>query len=145
MAILISSRRTILVDSCGVARIVAGDSCNIFPTIQSTIDGWRLDGINDDEWLAGEWLAEDDNDNDIAEDVQREETIQGLVNATRKERERNRGYTDEQESERLANLAAMVERGFAFERPAMSDKFDDYDTETHCEENYRYNDNGDEV
>lgn len=138
MALLISSRRTILVDSCGVARVIHGNGQNIFPTIRSTIDGWQLDGMEDDEFI-NMMFAESD------EFEPRSATIQGLVNTTRKERENNGGNTIGEELERLANLERYVARGYAFENPADSDKFDDFDTQIGCEEMYRYNDNGDEV
>lgn len=49
----------------------------ILPTMQSNIDGWRLDGVNDWELEA---IFEDEND------YETEQTTQGLVNETEAER-----------------------------------------------------------
>lgn len=127
MAILISSQRQFVVDSCGCARIVAGDNRRtILPDIVSTIDGWRLDGIDDTDWL--DMMESESDDFEL-----RQPTTTGLINATAKERAGNNGNTNGEESERLANLERYALRGYAF------------DTEIGCEEIYRYNGNGDEV
>jgi hypothetical protein len=127
------------VDSCGVARIIPGNGENIFPTIRSTIDGWELPGMSDEDFadmLFGE------SDDDWQPD---EKTATGLRNETAKERARNNGTTDNEESERLANLERYASRGYAFERPIGDDKFDDFDTREQCEESYRFDDCGNEV
>lgn len=137
MAILILSQRQFVVDSCGIARIVSGNNRRtILPDIVSTIDGWKLDGIDNEEFLA-------DN---FGDDFDNSPTIAGLRSETRKERENNRGTTNREESERLANLERYAAQGFAFERPADSgDSFDDFDTRIQCEELSQYDHNGNEV
>lgn len=136
MAILISSRRSFVVDCAGVVRIVAGDSRRtILPDIVSTVDGWKLEGIDDADYLDDEWQDGETIENFI--ERKHNKTATGLRNETAKERASNNGTTDGEEIERLANLERYTARGYAFERPIDSDdRFDDFDTQQQIEEFY---------
>lgn len=144
MAILISSRRSFVVDCAGVVSIVACDARRtILPDIVSTLDDWRLDGIDDADYLDDDWQEGETIENFIERKHNR--TATGLRNETAKERASNNGTTDGEELERLANLERYALRGYAFERPIGDDKFDDFDTREQCEESYRFDDAGNEV